>query len=76
MSERTIEHRDGSWWIVEHRAGTEIHLASLAPNERVGWGDGETYHLLLTRTTATTEAEALKLAAAPQTDGNPNPERG
>lgn len=59
--ERSVEFRDNAWWIVERRAGTSVFLPALAPNQCVTWGDGETYHRLLTRTDAKSEAEALAL---------------
>jgi hypothetical protein len=62
--EPMVEHVDGAWWIVEHRPGVEVHLPSLTPNQRVTWGDGETYHRLLTRTDAKSESEAVTLALA------------
>jgi hypothetical protein len=62
MSEPMVEYRENAWWIVEHRPGTEVHLPFLNPDQCVTWGDGETYHRLLTRTDATSEAEARALA--------------
>ncbi len=64
-TERSIEHRDNAWWIVEHRPGVAANLAGLYPDQCVAWGDGETYHRLLTRTNATTEAEALAILNDP-----------
>jgi hypothetical protein len=66
--EPMVEYRDGAWWIVEHLPGVEVNLPSLAPNQCVAWGDGETYHRLLTRTDAKSEAAALALARATPTE--------
>ena len=39
----------GKTHYVEKKKGTEINLKNLEDNQCVVWGDGETYHYLLTK---------------------------
>jgi hypothetical protein len=51
----TTEQELAKRWIVERRPGTAVDLRTLAPGQCAAWGDGATYHLVLTPRATTPE---------------------
>jgi hypothetical protein len=49
MEKLSIEHKYGKTHNIKKRKGTEVDLTHLNENESVVWGDGKTYHYLLTK---------------------------